>query len=280
MRVGPLDLHTGVAIGSAALAAAAYGLHRFIHGHVYHPRREIMATPSEFGVDYEDVEFVAEDGCALHGWWIPASEASGTLLYCHGNAGNVGDRAALASELQRLGTNLFLFDYRGYGRSRGRPSERGTARDARAAYEVVRARQADVERPAVIAYGSSLGVSVAAQLALDRPLSGLILEGGFTSLQDMSALLYPQLPFRWLSRYRYDTVEKVAQLKGLPKLFAHSLADEVVPFELSRRLYERAAEPKQFFELAGSHSEPGWVQRPAYWQALEHFVRNVFPAHV
>ena len=130
---------------------------------LYHPGHGITSTPAELGLEYEDITFVSEDGLQLNGWWIPHAQARGTIIHCHGNAGNMSDRVWLVGDLHRLGVNVFIFDYRGYGNSRGLPTEQGTYADARAAYEVVRAKYDDVDTPPVIVHGQSLGGAVAVQ---------------------------------------------------------------------------------------------------------------------
>lgn len=259
-------------IGTASGLVAAWGLLRYFEWrNLYLPSRRISYTPADSGLEYEEVEFVAEDACVLHGWWIPVEDAIGTILHCHGNAGNIGDRVVLAADLTRLQCNVFLFDYRGYGMSRGWPTEQGTYADARAAFEVVRARLGDSETPPVIVHGQSLGGAVAIHLALEKPVRGLIVEGTFTSIRDMARWLYPGLPLHHCLRFKYDAASKIARVR-VPKLIAHSRADEVVPFEMGRRLYDLAPAPKEFFALQGSHSEAGWATTPAYWEVLQRFV--------
>jgi fermentation-respiration switch protein FrsA (DUF1100 family) len=209
----------------------------------------------------------------LYGWWIPHPEATGTILYCHGNAGNVSTRMDVYEGLHKLGVNIFAFDYRGFGPSRGIPTELGFYRDARAAYEVVRARYNDEERPPVILFGASLGASVAAQLAADKPARGIILEGGFTSSIDVGERWYPGLPVSAIAHYRFDAQAKMASLT-LPKLFAHSSRDAVIPYDIGTRLYETAAGPKKFIALNGDHGEAGWIDTPAFFIELQTFVRT------
>ncbi len=243
---------------------------------LYAPSRILDATPADVGLAYEDVEFVAEDGTRLHGWWIPHPAARGTILYCHGNGLNIAHRVGLCRDLRGLGANVFIFDYRGYGRSRGRPGEKGTYRDARAAFEVVRARHGDSDNPPVLVYGASLGGAIAAQLALDKPVRGAVFEASFSSVADVGRRLYPWLPVRLIARNRYEADRRVAQLT-VPKLFAHSSDDRLIPFDLGRKLYEAAAEPKQFFTLTGPHDEAGWNNTPAYWPVIEAFVHRILP---
>ncbi len=253
-----------------------YGAIRFLEWKmIYFPRVEIEATPDLLGLKFEDITFIAEDGVKLNGWWIPHPQARGTLIHCHGNAGNLGHRVELAARLHQLGVNVFLFDYRGYGKSLGRPSERGLACDARAAYEFVRAQYGDAERPPVVLHGQSLGGAVAAQLALEKKVRGLILESAFTSVPDMARQLYPGLPLHRLLATRFDTLDHVQHLT-LPKLIAHSPADEVVPFEMGRRLFAAAAPPKQFVALTGGHNDGLWT--PDFERALRDLLAQAFSA--
>jgi fermentation-respiration switch protein FrsA (DUF1100 family) len=261
-----------VTLTVAGIAGIAWILGRWFEWRqVFRPDRPLDMDPGQLGVPYEDVTFVAEDSVQLHGWWIPASEEAGTLIYLHGAAGNMGTRVEELKALRRLGLNLFAFDYRGYGKSRGFPTEPGTYRDARAAFEVVRARYGDMDAPPVVAYGHSLGGAVAIQLARDKPVRGVIVEGTFSSITDIAVLRHPNLPVRRFGAIRYDSCSRVPGLT-LPKLIAHSRDDETVPFALARKLFDAAAEPKQFIELRGAHSDSTQLHTPAYWRQVQAFV--------
>ncbi len=252
-------MHGSVTILVLALAAAAvlYGAVRYFEwSNLYHPVRALAATPESAGLAYEEVSFVAEDDTTLHGWWIPHPRARGAVVFCHGNGENIGHLVDTARALHGLGLSVFLFDYRGYGRSRGVPTEQGTYRDARAAYECVRSRYGDEERPPVIAWGRSLGGAVVVQLALDRPLRGLVVESAFASTVAIGRALFPSLPVESFCRYRYDSLSKMPRV-GCPVLVAHGRGDEVVPFEQARALYDAAREPKRFVELRGGHNDGG-----------------------
>lgn len=260
------------------IAALVYGYLRYFEWkNFYYPSRSLAATPGDFGLKFEDIQFVAEDGVLLHGWWIPCENARGALIYCHGNAGNIGDRAWIMADLHRLGVNIFIFDYRGYGKSKGIPTEDGTYRDARAAYEVVRARYEDVDTPPVMVYGHSLGGAVAVQLAKDKPVRSLVVESSFSSSLDMGRFLYPSLPVGLLLHFRYDSASKAASLT-IPKLFSHGKPDQVIPYELGRKLFDAAAEPKRFVELPGDHNDVAWTSSGEYWKALQEFVYQTLPA--
>ncbi len=262
-------------IALSALAAAGFIVWSrwFEWSHAFRPSRTMSGTPADRGLEYDEVDFVAEDGCRLHGWWIPYPGAAGTLLYCHGNAQNISDRVDLAADLQGQGVNVFIFDYRGYGRSRGRPSEKGIYRDARAAYEVVRSKYADDDKPPVVAYGASLGGAVAVQLALDKPLRGLILECTFPSSLILGRRWYPRLPVGRLLRYRFDSLAKIGSV-SIPKLFSHSIDDKLIPFDLGMMLYRAAPEPKSFVSLRGDHDESSWSETPAYLTEIRTFLHR------
>jgi uncharacterized protein len=229
----------------------------FEHSQVYHPDRVMTATGAELRRPFEDVFFKAGDGVELNGWFLPASTNSHrpqlAVLLCHGNAGNIGHRLDTCVALLSTGVNVFVFDYRGYGRSQGRPSEEGTYLDAQAAYHWL--RQKGFADTNIIAFGESLGGGVAAELALREPIGGLVLQSTFTSIPDMGAELYPWLPVRWLARIHYDTRSKLPRLH-VPVLVMHSSADELVRFHHGKANFAAANEPKLFWELRGEHNDP------------------------
>src|ERR1017187_2091046 len=207
----------------------------FEHSQVYHPSRELSATGAELGRPFEDVRFKASDGVQLNGWFFPAStnspRAQFALLLCHGNAGNISHRLDTCAALLATGASVFVFDYRGYGRSAGRPSEEGTYRDAQAAYQWL--RQKGFARTNIIAFGESLGGGVAAELAVRETVGGLVLQSTFTSITDIGADLFPWLPVRWLGKIRYDTHSKLPRLK-VPVLVMHSPGGALVRFQIGR----------------------------------------------
>jgi fermentation-respiration switch protein FrsA (DUF1100 family) len=229
----------------------------FEHSQVYHPDRVLTATGAELGRPFEDVRFRASDGVELNGWFFPGStnspRAGFALLLCHGNAGNISHRLDTCAALLATGASVFVFDYRGYGRSQGRPSEEGTYLDAQAAYQWL--RQKGFAGTNIIAFGESLGGGVAAELAVRETVGGLVLQSTFTSIPDMGADLFPWLPVRWLGKIRYDTHSKLPRLK-VPVLVMHSPADALVRFRHGQRNFAAANEPKLFWELRGDHNDP------------------------
>lgn len=242
---------------------------------IYFPSPELGATPVDAGLSFEDVVFTSADGVALHGWFVPGSGRV-TWLWFHGNAGNISHRVPDIRRFhQRLGVNILIFDYRGYGRSGGTPSEEGIYRDALAALEVLRKR-GDVDTDALVYFGRSLGAAVAIELATRHPPRGLVVEGAFDSVPAMARHAYPFLPVWPLLRTRYDSLSKIRSVEA-PLLVAHAERDEVVPLEMGKRLFEAAREPKSFYLVAGAHhNDTSTVGGERYLTVLEEFVESLF----
>jgi fermentation-respiration switch protein FrsA (DUF1100 family) len=246
---------------------------------IYFPgaERSLTLPPAALELSVERAELTTEDGVRLVGWIMPA--ATGTsgfwLLVCHGNAGNLSqfDRPAHYAALRQLGLNLFAFDYRGYGESGGMPSEQGLYRDADAAYRYLReARGVPAER--IIVFGHSLGSAVAIDLASRTDVAGLIVEGGLISVVQRGQELYPFIPVRWLARTRFSSIDKIPRVT-VPKLFLHAVRDDVIPVAHGRRLYQAAAEPKTFVELAGSHSDAFAADSSRYFGSIADFLAQL-----
>ncbi|HWX21894.1 MAG TPA: alpha/beta hydrolase [Candidatus Binatia bacterium] len=229
----------------------------FEHSQVYRPDRFLTATGAELGRPFEDVFFSASDGMELNGWFYPANtnspRGSWVVLVCHGNAGNIGHRLDLCQTLLATAVNVFLFDYRGFGRSQGRPSEEGTYLDAQAAHHWL-AKKGFAARN-ILVFGESLGGGIASELAEREETGGLILQSTFTSVPDLGAELFPWLPVRWLGRIQYDTRRKLPRLH-VPVLVMHSRTDGLISFHHAERNFASANEPKLFCELKGTHNDP------------------------
>jgi hypothetical protein len=224
---------------------------------IFFPGPAPSTTPARAGLAFEEVELTASDGLRSHGWWIPAPAPRGVAIVCHGNAGSIENRIQLAAALRETGLSVLLFDYRGYGASGGKPSERGLYLDAEAAYEhATGARGFDASR--VIAYGESLGAAVAAELARRGEVGALVLESAFTSLADVGAKAYPFLPVRLLLRSRFDTRAKLAEVEA-PVLLVHSPDDEIVPFAHSEGLRAAARGRVDLVATSGRHNDGGWL---------------------
>ncbi|MBM3303074.1 MAG: alpha/beta hydrolase, partial [Deltaproteobacteria bacterium] len=224
-------------------------LERFIESMIFFPDRLVVQTPSDYGVDYEEVWFDAADGVHLHGWMVPSERASGLWLFCHGNAGNICHRLDNIFRLNAIGLSVFIFDYRGYGKSAGRITEKGFYLDSEAAYQVARSL-ADREKLKLVLFGRSLGGIAAVHIASANPCSGVILESTFTNLAAMARTHFPIPMVDGLLEKRLNSIDKIRGVKA-PLLFFHGDADDIVPFRYGLELFEAAPEPKEFVALPG-----------------------------
>ena len=240
---------------------------------LYYPTREISATPREVGLPYEDVYFQTSDGLTLHGWFVPAENARAVLLFCHGNAGNISDRLDSIRIFHGLRLSTFIFDYRGYGRSEGRPSEEGTGLDAEAAWRHLTETRGVSER-GILVFGRSLGGAVAANLAAKHEPRGLIIESAFTSVPDLAAQLYPLLPAILLCCYRYDTEQALRRVRSRT-LIVHSVDDDLIPVSHGHRLREAVSFGADWLEIAGSHDSGFLTSGKKYVDGLDAFVSKV-----
>ena len=258
----------------ALLTALSVLLLIFEKNLIYFPTSALEVTPAALGLSHEEMEARAEDGVRVRGYFLPRKESRLTVLLSHGNAGNVSHRLDRAMLLQRqVPVDVLLYDYRGYGRSEGRPDEEGTYRDARAAYRWLRDRGHAPGR--IVSFGESLGAAVALQLALDVEVRGLVLESPFTSVPDMARAVYPLLPLWPFVRTRYDNLAKAPRLK-VPLLVLHGDKDEVVPFTQGRRVFDAAPEPKRFFAIPGAgHNDTYTTGGEAYWRVLKEFLESL-----
>ncbi len=247
-------------------------LYVFQDRYVYYPYKDLVATPGRAGLDFEEVWFKTEDGVRLHGWYVPAGNANHTLLFFHGNAGNISHRLDSLRLFHDLKLNVFIFDYRGYGNSGGRPSEQGTYRDAHAAWRYLTGERG-LPGDRIILFGRSLGGAVAAWLARRTEPAALILESVFTSVKAMGRRLYPYLPVGLLTRIRYPALDHVRDLR-IPLLVIHSPEDEIIPFEFGRQLFEAGAGPKQFLAIRGGHNDGFLVSGTDYRHGLAAFIEQ------
>jgi pimeloyl-ACP methyl ester carboxylesterase len=221
----------------------------------YFPEKEIAHTPVDYGLRYRELHFDTDDGERLVGWWVTTERTppSGHILLCHGNGGNIGDRLIDSDLVSRAGFNVMLFDYRGYGRSTGRPDEEGTYRDARAAREALVA-QPECDPARVIYLGESLGGAIALALAVQAPPRGLILQSTFTTLRAVAHHHYPVIPSAVVPD-AYPSIRRIGRLRA-PLLVLHGDRDEVVPLSEGRALYDAAPEPKRMHVFEGlGHSD-------------------------
>jgi fermentation-respiration switch protein FrsA (DUF1100 family) len=255
------------------------GLEKYL---LYFPERILEATPKSQGLAFEEVRFPASDGVLLHGWLVPASGARHTLVWFHGNAGNISHRVHNIGYLHRLlGINVFIFDYRGYGLSAGGRSdlsEEATYRDAEGALAFIRGRP-DLARTRLVYFGRSLGAAIAIEMARHHPPAGLILETPFTSIRDIARVHYPFVP-RMFLRLKYDSLAKIPALR-VPLLVLHGDRDEVVPLDQPQRLFQAANEPKTFYLIPGAHHNDTYiVGGDAYFAAVGRFLESLAPSPI
>ncbi len=236
------------------------------------PGRDLVSTPEDIGLTYQNVELLSEDNIKLHGWFIPAKNAKATLLFFHGNAGNISHRLDSIAIFHRLELNVFIVDYRGYGQSEGKITEKGTYRDAEAAWNYLN-HTLGISGQQIIIFGRSLGASIATWLAGKYTPAALIIESGFTSIAAMGQRFYPFLPVRWLSHYKYDTKQYVKNV-SCPVMVAHSRNDEIIPYHEGRAIFAAAVEPKQFLEMQGGHNDGFIVSAASYVNGLKLFINK------
>lgn len=234
------------------------------------PGRDIEGTPDELGFRYEVVTLTTKDNVKLSGWFIPADSCRGVVLFCHGNAGNISHRLESIRIFHSLKLSTLIFDYRGYGQSEGRISEKGTYLDAQAAWDFL-VNEKSVKPEEIILFGRSLGGSIAAWLVQNRSPKALIIESSFTSIVDIGKEIYPFLPVKRLSRFRYSTLEYVKNNK-CPILIVHSTTDEMIPIQHGKRLFDAAQEPKEFLEIKGTHNEGIFTSKDQYVKGLDMFI--------
>lgn len=234
------------------------------------PGRELQASPADIGLEYEPVSFVTNDNVRLHGWFVESKIDRGTLLFLHGNAGNISHRLDSLRIFNHLGLSTLIIDYRGYGQSEGKVTEEGTYLDAEAAWQYLTGtRGIDPQR--IIVFGRSLGGAVAANLVAKHPAAGLIMESVFTSVPDMAAKLYPVFPVRLLCRYQYNARQSLHSVSS-PVLIIHSPDDEIIPYKNGQELFTSANEPKTFLKIRGGHNDGFIASGPLYYDGLDDFI--------
>lgn len=238
---------------------------------IYYPSRLIDLTPDTLGLAYKEVTLTASDGIKINGWHLPSATSNApTLLFFHGNAGNISDRGEKLTVFHRLNANVLIIDYRGYGRSEGIPNELGTYRDALAAYDYLTKTLKQAPNT-IIVYGESLGSAIAVELATQKPVGGVVLEEPFTSIGDVGHKMFPFLPVRWLVRNKYDNLKKIGRINA-PLLIFHSRQDEIFPFDFAEQLFDGAHNPKHLIELHGSHNDAFAVSIDLYRESLKSFI--------
>ncbi len=266
-------LVTIVVIGYVALGLLLYLMQEKMIFLPNMPGRTLDYTPANIGLEFEEVRIETEDGVSLHGWHIPANDYRGTVLFLHGNAGNISHRLDSIRIFHDLGLDTLIIDYRGYGQSEGKPHERGIYLDGQSALSyLIDERGEDPGR--IVVFGRSMGGAVAARLAANDGIAGVIVESCFTSAVDMARRIYPFLPVRLITRLDFPVADDIARSQS-PVLVVHSRDDEIIPFVMGQSLYDVAPEPKQFLELRGDHNGGFLMNESRYRVELDKFLSVV-----
>ncbi len=239
---------------------------------IFYPVKQVEFTPKVINAAFDDVYIKTEDNITLNGWFIPCDNSKYTLIFLHGNAGNIGNRLDKINLLRETGVNIFIIDYRGYGRSKGQPNEFGFYCDAKTAYEYL-VNERKITPRQIILYGESLGGAVAINLAAKSEVKAIILEGAFSSGKDMAKIIFPFFPGFFFAD-KFNSLKKINSIKAA-KLFIHTKEDEIVPFNLAKKLFDSAPEPKIFAELNGSHNEAFLSSEDKYIPVIKSFINNM-----
>jgi hypothetical protein len=240
---------------------------------IYFPQSQFDFSPEEFRLQYREAFFNTEDGERLHGWFFPAEKDSPVILHFHGNAGNISHRLDLVQPFQRKGFSVFLVDYRGFGKSSGRPSEQGLYRDGLAAWTYLVEKE-NIAPERIVIHGHSIGGAVAIEVALQKKVRGVILESAFTSTKNMAKTMPLFALFAPVFPAHYNNLDKIHRLRA-PKLIVHGESDEIVPFSMGKKLFEAATDPKSFYPVKDAgHNDVFVVGGERYFEVFAEFARN------
>jgi len=248
-----------------------------LNRYIFIPKKDLPATPEKYGIAYREVWFRTSDGVQLNGWFLPGAADRALVLFFHGNAGNLSDNLEYMNLLHRSGFPIFIFDYRGFGKSEGEPlKENDLYQDARAALSYLGRQGWPQER--IIFFGQSLGSAVALQMALETKPAGLVMESSFTSMDEMvrhvSPLAYYTVGW-WGINLPFDNLEKIGRAE-VPLLMIHGDHDAVVPVEMTRRLFARAGAPKMLHIISGGgHCNVFELDSSAYLAAWSSYLLSV-----
>lgn len=240
----------------------------------FFPMRKVDFTPKFIGLNFEDLYLTTADNVRVNAWFVPADQARYTILFYHGNAGNMSHRLDKILLLHKMQLNVLIIDYRGYGLSSGSPTEPGIYRDGQCAYDYL-TKERKIKPENILVFGESLGSAVAINLTSQQAVRGLILEGAFSSSRDMAKRISVYIP-AWFFINGFDSLSKIGKV-NVPKLFIHSRNDEIVPFHLAQKLYARASEPKQFTELSGGHNTAYIDSQEKYIASIASFIQQLSP---
>ncbi|OGC76865.1 MAG: hypothetical protein A2Z27_05965 [candidate division Zixibacteria bacterium RBG_16_50_21] len=238
---------------------------------IFFPPKDYPLSPQQLSLKYSEANIETADGETLRAWHFPCDTSRHTILFFHGNAENISSRLDFADRLLALGTSVLLLDYRGYGKSTGKPSEKGIYEDALAGYKYL-TDSLSIRPDNIILWGSSIGAAAALDLATKVKVRGLILEGGFTSAREMSQEILPYIPLHWFASYKFDNLAKIPDLQ-VPVLIIHAEEDEIVPWQMGKALYDKANQPKYFYTVEGAgHNDTFERGGEQYFQKVKEFI--------
>jgi uncharacterized protein len=240
---------------------------------IYFPHKEVEATPKLISLEYDELTLTTSDDVELNAWWIPNPNSRATLLFLHGNAGNISHRLESINIFYKLGLSVLIIDYRGYGKSNGTPSEQGTYIDAETAWSYL-TNNKNISSDNIIIFGRSLGGAVAIWLAEKHPSAALIVESSFTSIADIGKYYYPYLPSSLLAQIKYPSKDRISNINS-PLLIIHSINDELIPYKYGQGLFKVAKKPKIFLNISGGHNDGFLTSGDKYINGIERFIANI-----
>ncbi|WP_372369796.1 alpha/beta hydrolase [Candidatus Uabimicrobium sp. HlEnr_7] len=243
---------------------------------LFFPDKELLNTPQQHKLTYEDVHFTTTDNKEIHGWFVPCENSVATVLFLHGNAGNISNRLDEIALWHCIKVSVFIIDYRGYGKSKGRCSERGLYLDSEAAYDYL-VKERNIDPQTIVCFGRSLGGAVAIRLALNRDFGAVIVASTFTSLRDIIRKLFASWLaafFCWISPFKLNSIDLINYIKR-PLLVLHGTEDELIPYSMAKELYETASKPKLLYPIEkGKHNDTFIVGGKKYWYVIENFIKK------
>ena len=259
-------------VGTLVIVGLTVFLYFFQQVYLFQPEEEILRTPESLGLEFENVNIEIEGDTYIKGWYIPAADQKGVVLFCHSNYGNISYYLDAVFFINSLGFSILIFDYRGYGQSRGSPSEKGTYADVRAAWSYLRYTR-NIPAENIIVWGRSLGAAIAADLVVDYSPRALVMESGFSSFPAVAKDYFPYVPVQMIARYDYNNLEKIKHA-DCPVMVVHSRDDEIIAFYHGQKIFKAANPPKRFLEINGSHNDCYFESGKKYEQAIKAFLQN------
>ena len=240
---------------------------------LFFPEKQIHFTPQDFGYNFEDIYYKTEDNVRINAWFLKAGEEAPLLIFCHGNAGNISHRTENIILLVQRGISVFIFDYRGFGNSEGKITEEGLYLDALGAYDYITIKM-KIPASRLVPFGRSMGGPVAVDLAQRVDFPCLILESTFTNLKDVVKSIYPKMGLDKLLTMKFDAEEKIKSIES-PILFIHGDTDDIIDYDLGRRLFDAANEPKTFYTIEGAmHNDTFDVGGDEYFETFVGFIKK------